>query len=46
MATPSSFCIPFVRRYAEANPDLLAADPDFATWLETEYRPIEGGWQY
>ena len=25
---------------------LLDADPEFAAWLESEYVPIAGAWQY
>lgn len=35
-----------LRDYREAHRTLIDADPEFAAWLETEYRPIEGGWQY
>lgn len=38
--------VEFLREYRQANRDLLAHDPEFAAWLDTEYRPIEGGWQY
>jgi hypothetical protein len=31
--------------YQSANPELLR-DPEFAAWLETDYVPIAGGWQY
>jgi hypothetical protein len=36
----------FLHEYLKANRTLVDSDPEFATWLETEYRPIEGGWQY
>ena len=29
-----------------SGPPQVAGDPDFATWLRTEYVPIAGGWQY
>jgi hypothetical protein len=32
--------------YKDANADLLGADPEFCRWLEEEYVPIAGGWQY
>lgn len=32
--------------YKAANDSLLTLAPDFAAWLETEYVPIAGGWQY
>jgi len=32
--------------YKANNSELLRCDPDFARWLETEYVPIVGGWQY
>lgn len=31
--------------YRAAHPERLR-DPGFAAWLETEYVPIAGGWQY
>jgi hypothetical protein len=36
----------FLQEYLKANCTLVDSDPEFATWLATEYRPIEGGWQY
>ena len=32
--------------YKLRHQELLAADPDFREWLEKEYVPITGGWQY
>lgn len=32
--------------YKDANQNLLSSDPEFAQWLEEEYVPIAGGWQY
>lgn len=32
--------------YRAQNRALLEADPEFRHWLETEYKPIAGGWQY
>jgi hypothetical protein len=32
--------------YRSANADRLRDEPGFANWLETEYVPIAGGWQY
>ena len=32
--------------YKFTHPELLAANPDFRDWLENEYVPIVGGWQY
>ena len=32
--------------YKAANADRLSSDPEFAHWLDTEYVPIAGGWQY
>lgn len=32
--------------YKAGHRELLEADPEFANWLETEYRPLAGGWQY
>lgn len=32
--------------YKEANRELIANDPEFARWLEEDYVPIAGGWQY
>lgn len=35
----------WLERYKSKNPHLLD-DPEFANWLEEEYVPIAGGWQY
>ena len=32
--------------YRVANAELMASDPEFARWLEEDYVPIAGGWQY
>ena len=32
--------------YRADNAELVASDPEFARWLEEEYAPIAGGWQY
>ena len=32
--------------YKKANADRLRREPDFAHWLDTEFVPIAGGWQY
>jgi hypothetical protein len=32
--------------YKLANAELIKNTPDFAAWLERDYRPIVGGWQY
>jgi hypothetical protein len=32
--------------YKAANADRLKSAPDFAAWLESDYVPIAGGWQY
>jgi hypothetical protein len=32
--------------YKAENSERLRTDPIFARWLETEYVPIAGGWQY
>jgi hypothetical protein len=32
--------------YKAANEDRLRTEPEFAAWLEDEYVPIAGGWQY
>jgi hypothetical protein len=46
----SRFPFPEVRQwldqYKEANGALLDADPAFSRWLEEDYVPIGGGWQY
>jgi hypothetical protein len=36
----------WVEGYKAANTALLASDPEFRRWLEEEYVPIGGGWQY
>ncbi len=32
--------------YKLTHSQLLADNPDFREWLENEYVPIAGGWQY
>jgi hypothetical protein len=32
--------------YKADHSEHLRSDPTFAQWLETEYVPIAGGWQY
>jgi hypothetical protein len=32
--------------YKASNAQRLKGDPQFAEWLDTEYVPIAGGWQY
>lgn len=32
--------------YKESHRRLLRSDPEFARWLENEYVPLAGGWQY
>jgi|GEM_PF-6540925 len=32
--------------YKDASRDLLLSDPEFAHWLDQDYVPIAGGWQY
>jgi len=32
--------------YKTANQDRLKRSPEFAAWLESDYVPIAGGWQY
>jgi hypothetical protein len=32
--------------YRRANHELIAGDPEFGRWLDEEYVPIGGGWQY
>ena len=36
----------WLRTYKKTHQDLLSADPNFARWLDEEYVPIAGGWQY
>jgi hypothetical protein len=33
-------------RYRDQHRTLLAEHPEFAAWLEDEYVPLAGGWQY
>jgi hypothetical protein len=35
-----------VSRYRTNHQDLIDRHPEFAAWLEDEYVPIAGGWQY
>jgi hypothetical protein len=32
--------------YKAENKDHLDSEPEFAAWLESQYVPIAGGWQY
>jgi hypothetical protein len=32
--------------YKAANAERLRREPKFAQWLDSEYVPIAGGWQY
>jgi hypothetical protein len=32
--------------YKDAHRDLLIDDSEFARWLDEEYIPLAGGWQY
>ena len=43
---PSNRPTEWIADYRETNAQLISADPAFAAWLETEYIPIAGGWQY
>jgi|HubBroStandDraft_6_1064221.scaffolds.fasta_scaffold398985_2 hypothetical protein len=36
----------WLSEYKRENEAALAADPEFAAWLEHEYVPLVGGWQY
>lgn len=36
----------WLAEYKASKAQLLNANPEFAAWLETEYVPIAGGWQY
>lgn len=36
----------WLANYKEESHALLEADPDFRRWLEEDYVPIAGGWQY
>ena len=36
----------WITQYRERNQELLASDPAFAKWLERDYKPIAGEWQY
>lgn len=43
---PSTGDLPgWIADYQQANPERLD-DAEFAAWLESEYVPIAGGWQY
>jgi hypothetical protein len=32
--------------YRQQHQQLLDSDPEFRQWLDIEYRPLTGGWQY
>jgi hypothetical protein len=36
----------WLEQYKESHADLLEQDPQFRLWLDDEYVPIGGGWQY
>jgi hypothetical protein len=36
----------WIARYMEIHRDEIAADAEFARWLEEEYVPLAGGWHY
>lgn len=36
----------WLQTYKADNVALLESDPEFDRWLEKEYVPISGGWQY
>jgi hypothetical protein len=36
----------WLEAYKEQHRATLASNPDFARWLDEEYVPIAGGWQY
>ncbi len=36
----------WLKSYKDECRDLLADNPEFARWLEEDYKPIAGGWQY
>lgn len=36
----------WLEAYRVANAERLRLEPEFASWLATEYVPIAGGWQY
>ena len=36
----------WLEEYKHANVGLLQADPQFRQWLDEEYVPLQGAWQY
>jgi hypothetical protein len=44
--SPEMLVARWLASYKDANRDLLINDPEFAHWLDEEYVPIAGGWQY
>jgi hypothetical protein len=36
----------WLAEYKRENEAEILADPEFAAWLENEYVPLAGGWQY
>lgn len=36
----------WLQQYKDSHTDLLDQDPQFRQWLDEEYLPIGGGWQY
>lgn len=44
--SPVNVDIDWLSAYKAANADRLRREPEFAHWLDTEFVPIAGGWQY
>jgi len=36
----------WLAQYSKAHAGLLQSDREFALWLDRDYIPIAGGWQY
>ena len=36
----------WLEAYKHQHRDILEAEPEFAAWLQEEYQPLAGGWQY
>jgi hypothetical protein len=36
----------WLENYKQGHAALLHKDPEFARWLDEEYRPLAGRWQY
>ena len=46
LPTAKAIIEPWLDSYKHEHEDLLRDNSEFARWLEEEYVPLAGGWQY